>query len=168
MHQCVSSGGGRHLRSARCHPRRDSFRSAPDSRFSVASRKLALSSPKKRTNCFGSMARESGHRRVPDPPANTTGTMLPCAPSAVASHRSCHFRSGIEQANALVESGGHERPLCVTATATPSMSEKTSEPISAKEAVDVRGRRLPSGPLKHKPVRGTTSGAAPMASVRAS
>ena len=54
-------------------------RSAPRSRrpavrrFSVAPRKLELWPLKKRMNCFGYMARDSGHSRVPEPPERMTG-----------------------------------------------------------------------------------------------
>ena len=47
-------------------------KSAPGaSRFSVAARKLGPCSSKKLMNCLGYMARDSGHRRVPEPPDGT-------------------------------------------------------------------------------------------------
>ena len=42
-------------------------------RVSVAARKLETWLSKKRMNCLGYMARDSGHRRVPEPPERTTG-----------------------------------------------------------------------------------------------
>ena len=50
-------------------------RLAAGSRFSVAARKLEAWSSKKRMNCLGYMARDSGHRRVPEPPERMTGTI---------------------------------------------------------------------------------------------
>ena len=43
------------------------------SRLSVAARKLDPWSWKERMNCLGYMARDSGHRRVPEPPERTSG-----------------------------------------------------------------------------------------------
>ena len=34
---------------------------------------------KKRMNCFGYMVRDSGHRRVPEPPDKITGTIIRCS-----------------------------------------------------------------------------------------
>ena len=45
------------------------------SRFSVVASKLDAWSSKKRMNCLGYMARDSGHRRVPEPPERMTGTI---------------------------------------------------------------------------------------------
>jgi hypothetical protein len=45
-------------------------------RLSVEPRKVGASPPKKRTNCFANIARESGHKRVPDFLARTTGTTV--------------------------------------------------------------------------------------------
>ena len=42
-------------------------------RVSVAARKLELWPLKKRMNCFGYIARDSGHSRVPEPPERMTG-----------------------------------------------------------------------------------------------
>ena len=59
------------------------------SRFSVAARKLEAWPSKKRMNCLGYMARDSGHSRVPEPPDRMTGTMrVSCAPWPRAARRS--------------------------------------------------------------------------------
>ena len=70
-------------RRARSRPR--GFR-----RFSVAPRKLALWPLKKRMNCLGYMARDSGHSRVPEPPDRMTGNTCAhcdCAPQESAGER---------------------------------------------------------------------------------
>ena len=42
-------------------------------RCKVDDRKLEAWAWEKRTNCFGYMARDNGHRRVPEPPERMTG-----------------------------------------------------------------------------------------------
>src|SRR5262245_59510324 len=98
------------------------------SRSRVEDRKLCACACEKRMNCFGYIARDSGHRRVPDPPESTigyiasrellsfcTGIAFETAANIVATTRDPRggqdctgLASGIPAAPALLQDGADE------------------------------------------------------------